>query len=195
MQSPIISMKCKSRIKRIRIYLAGSILIGATIVAALPGFMLKDHLVYAEQKQVSSRMAALAQDARHLGKYVPREVLVKFKDEASSLGMKSLDVDGNTHEIKAFSVNGRVIHQYKLDGTMSVDEAVLKYRSNPAIEYAEPNYLYWLKTIPNDAQFDTLWGLHNTGQTVNGIGERQMPTSMLQKPGTSAREAPKWLLL
>ncbi|QPD02979.1 MAG: hypothetical protein Nkreftii_000753 [Candidatus Nitrospira kreftii] len=170
MQSPIISMKCKSRIKRIRIYLAGSILIGATIVAALPGFMLKDHLVYAEQKQVSSRMAALAQDARHLGKYVPREVLVKFKDEASSLGMKSLDVDGNTHEIKAFSVNGRVIHQYKLDGTMSVDEAVLKYRSNPAIEYAEPNYLYWLKTIPNDAQFDTLWGLHNTGQTVNGIG-------------------------
>ena len=51
-----------------------------------------------------------------------------------------------------------VIHQYKLEDTLSVEEAVLKYRSNPAVEYAEPNYLYRLQTIPNDAQFDTLGG-------------------------------------
>ncbi|MDH4154267.1 MAG: S8 family serine peptidase, partial [Nitrospira sp.] len=93
-----------------------------------------------------------------------------FKDEASSLGIQSLNATGDTHEIKAFSVNGKVIHQYKLNGTMSVDETVSKYRSNPAVEYAEPNYLYWTKTLPSDAQFATLWGLHNTGQTVNGIG-------------------------
>ncbi len=180
MQSLIISTKCRSRVKRITLYLGAPILSVTTIVAALPEFMLKDHLVYAEQKQVSSRMAARAQDARHLSKYVPGEVLVKFKDEASSLGMTSLDVDGNARETKAFSVNGRVIHQYKLDGTMSVDEAILKYRSNPAVEYAEPNYLYWLKAIPNDAQFDTLWGLHNTGQTVNGA--RGTPDADIDAP-------------
>jgi subtilisin family serine protease len=168
MQSRIIGTKCRSRVKRITLYLSGPILGMATIVAALPGFMLKDRLVYAEQKQVSGRMTTLSRDRHHPTKYVPGEVLVKFREEASSLGIKSANLAADAHEIKAFSVNGRVIHQYKLDSTVSVDEALLKYRSNPAVEYAEPNYLYWLKRIPSDAEFDTLWGLHNIGQAVNG---------------------------
>ena len=168
MQSPIIGTKHRSSVVRIVLWWSGTILGLTTFGVALSGLMPGDRLVHAKQKQTASAMTALSPDAPHPSKYVPGEVLVKFKDEAASLGIKSINVDGDAHEIKAFPVNGRVIHQYKLDGALSVDEAVLKFRSNPAIEYAEPNYLYWIKTIPSDAQFETLWGLHNTGQPVNG---------------------------
>jgi subtilisin family serine protease len=127
-----------------------------------------DRLVYAKQKQTSGGMTTLSGDVRRPAHYVPAEVLVKFKDEASSSGIKSLNVDMGAKELRAVSMNAAVIHQYKLEGALSVDEAVLKYRSNPAVEYAEPNYLYSLQAMPSDAQFGTLWGLHNTGQAVNG---------------------------
>jgi subtilisin family serine protease len=139
-----------------------------TAVVELLGLMPGDRLAYAKQKQASGGMTALSGNVRHPAHYVPGEVLVKFRDEASSPGIKSLNVDMGAKELRAVSVKTGVIHQYKLEGALSVDEAVLKYRSNPAVEYAEPNYLYSLQAMPSDAQFGTLWGLHNTGQAVNG---------------------------
>jgi subtilisin family serine protease len=153
---------------RIAFRLGRSIFGIATVAAALSGLILEDRLVHAEQKRPSRGMTALTQNAAHRAHYVPGEVLVKFKDEVSHSGIASLSIDVGAKEVRTLSLNATVIHQYKLDGALSVDEAVLKYRRNPAVEYAEPNYLYWLKTIPNDTQFETLWGLHNIGQTVDG---------------------------
>lgn len=168
MQSPTIGTKQRNSILIIALWWSCTILGLTAFGVALSELIPGDHLVYAKQKQTAGGMTPLSSNLHHPNKYVPGEVLVKFKDEASALGITSINGDGENHQIKAFSVNGRVIHQYKLDGTLSVDEAVAKYRSNPAVEYAEPNYLYWTKAIPNDAKFETLWGLHNTGQTVNG---------------------------
>jgi len=142
---------------------------GITAVAVTSlGFMPGDRLAYAKQKQTSGGMTSLSGNRHRPAHYVPGEVLVKFRDEASSSGIRSLNTDMGAHELRAVSAHTGVIHQYKLDGTLSVDEAVAKYQHNPAVEYAEPNYLYQLQAIPDDAQFDTLWGLHNTGQAVNG---------------------------
>jgi subtilisin family serine protease len=53
---------------------------------------------------------------------------------------------------------------------MSVEEAVEILKADPDIEYAEPNYLrYAMATIPDDTDFTRLWGLNNSGQSVNGI--------------------------
>lgn len=168
MQSPIIDMKRKSSVMRMAFHLGGGIFGIATVAAALSGLMSGDRLVYAKQKQTAGGMTVLSGDVRRPAHYVPGEVLVKFKDEVSRSGIASLSVEVGTKEVRALPMNAAVIHQYKLEGALSVDEAVLKYRSNPAVEYAEPNYLYSLQAIPTDAQFDTLWGLHNTGQAVNG---------------------------
>ncbi len=168
MQSPIIGTKCRSSVMRIALCLGRAILGIATVVIALSGLMLENRLAHAGQKQASRGMTALSQGARHPAQYVPGEVLVKFRDEASSSGIRSLNAGVSAKEVRALSVNARVIHQYKLESALSVEEAVLMYRSNPAVEYAEPNYLYRLKTIPSDAQFGTLWGLHNIGQVVHG---------------------------
>jgi hypothetical protein len=115
-------------------HLGGGIFGIATVAAALSGLILEDRLVYAEPKQALRGMTALSQDAVHPPRYVPGEVLVKFKDEVSRSGIASLSVEVGTKEVRALSMNATVIHQYKLDGALSVDEAVLKYRGNPAVE-------------------------------------------------------------
>ena len=166
MQSPIIGTKRRSSVTNMVLCLGVTVLANSGV--ALPWLLPGDRLVHAEQTQASGGMTALSRDARQPARYVPGEVLVKFKDEASSSEIQSPNLVAGTKEIKALSVNARRIHQYKLEGALSVDEAVSKFRSHPAVEYAEPNYLYRLQTIPSDAQFDTLWGLHNTGQAVNG---------------------------
>jgi subtilisin family serine protease len=158
--------------KKIALCWVGTIVGIATAVVAWSELVSGDRLVYAKQKQTAGGMTTLSGDVRRPAHYVPGEVLVKFRDDASSLGITSLNVDVGAKELSGVSVNARVIHQYKLDGDVSVEEAVLKYQSNPAVEYAEPNYLYQLQALPNDAQFGTLWGLHNTGQTVNGTAGR-----------------------
>ena len=168
MQSPITGTKRKSSMTRIALCWVGGIVSVTTVVVTLSGLIPGGRLVHAKQKQTSDSKTALAGVARGPARYVPGEVLVKFRDEASLLGVSSLNVDMGVKEHRTVAVQAGVIHQYKLDGAISVDEAVLKYQNNPAVEYAEPNYLYQLQAIPNDTQFGTLWGLHNTGQTVNG---------------------------
>lgn len=168
MQNPIIDMRRRSSVIRIAFCSGAGIFGIAAVVAAFSGLILEDRLVHAEQKQAPRGMTALSQAAVHPAHYVPGEVLVKFKDEVSRSGIASLSVDMGAKEVRTLSLNATVIHQYKLEGALSVDEAVLKYRSNPAVEYAEPNYLYWLQIIPNDTQFGSLWGLHNIGQSVDG---------------------------
>jgi len=46
---------------------------------------------------------------------------------------------------------------------------IAELSTDPAVEAAEPNYLRWLSVRPpNDPLFPQMWGLQNTGQSVNG---------------------------
>lgn len=51
---------------------------------------------------------------------------------------------------------------------VSVDDAIAAYKSNPDVEYAQPNFVYRASVAPNDASYSQLWGMHNTNQTVTG---------------------------
>jgi len=46
-----------------------------------------------------------------------------------------------------------------------MEEILEALNSDPNVEYAEPNYVIWLNTVPNDPFFYKSWGLNNTGQT------------------------------
>ncbi|MCS6847259.1 MAG: S8 family peptidase [Anaerolineae bacterium] len=43
--------------------------------------------------------------------------------------------------------------------------AIAAYQADPAIEYAEPNRIYYATFTPNDTDLAKQWALHNTGQT------------------------------
>lgn len=98
--------------------------------------------------------------------YVPGEILVKYKDLTRTSSIKSLHSRAGSVRKKEFT-KIRVEH-VKLPSHMSVEEAVEYYRLDPNVEYAEPNYIVHMDAVtPDDASFSNLWGLNNTGQTVN----------------------------
>ncbi len=106
-------------------------------------------------------------------KYVPGEVLVKFREGTSQSRsgkiMNSVGSDGVkslfTHRKGAASLLKKV----KLKEGKSVESAIREYSAYPEVEYAEPNFIYRANAIPIDASYGQLWGLNNTGQQVNGV--------------------------
>jgi len=100
--------------------------------------------------------------------YVPDEVIVKFHDSASQATVAAAHALAGGRTIKSFAGGADRFDHLKLGKGENVEDALAKYRHSPAVEYAEPNYLHQLSAIPNDTQFTSLWGLHNTGQDVNG---------------------------
>jgi subtilisin family serine protease len=100
--------------------------------------------------------------------YVPGEILVKYKRHVKESRIAALHSKWGLRTKKAFRRFG--MRQVKLPEGMSVEDARDILKNDPDIEYVEPNYRrHPQETIPpNDTDFDLLWGLHNTGQWVNG---------------------------
>lgn len=99
----------------------------------------------------------LARDAQ----YVPGEVLVKFK--AGTLEKDAANLHSTLKTSKKKELRKLKLHHVKLPKQMSVEEAVRKYKQDPSVEYAEPNYLvHAFATTPDDTSYGLLWGLNNT---------------------------------
>lgn len=95
--------------------------------------------------------------------YVPGEILVKFKQKADVLSLNA--IHSNMSFVKKKVFNEIRVHHVKLSNELTVEEAIQLYSEDPNVEYAEPNYIVSINAIPNDTDFNELWGLHNTGQT------------------------------
>jgi len=111
--------------------------------------------------------ATEASRIRAKGDYVPGEILVKFKPQTRLSALSGHIQQHGLASLQSFSAIG--VDHLKLPEEMTVEEALKLLQSDPNVEYAEPNYTYRITAVPNDPYFGLLWGLHNTGQTVNGI--------------------------
>lgn len=121
--------------------------------------------------------------------YVENEVLVKFKQKAAKA---AISVMGNGQRVLTPSAAAKVQNfasRYgltmakkgysfsqnfvvlKIQDGESVFKKVARLQSDPEVEIAQPNYRYQLSSVnaENNARFGDLWGLNNTGQTVNKI--------------------------
>jgi subtilisin family serine protease len=101
------------------------------------------------------------------GKYTRGEVLVKFK--SGVMTTQSL----RTHQALGASVVKRFssvpnLERIKLPAGLSVKDALVRYMSDPNVEYAEPNYIRRISVVPNDAFFGQQWALRNTGLFAGG---------------------------
>lgn len=118
--------------------------------------------------------------------YVPGEIIVKFKTGSE----KNLALN-NTLKVLGLSQKREIKLSYdklsvlKIDQNKSLKSALEILNNNPAVEYAEPNYIYSVNpikeknfiskkllrspftdfqaTTPDDPSFSKLWGLRNTG--------------------------------
>ena len=98
--------------------------------------------------------------------YTDGELIVKLRDAASAPGVLSdlrtlqKTVGGTT--LRAAEDLG--FELWSIEG--DVKDAIAQWGDNPSFQYIQPNYTITVDaTVPNDTEFDRLWGLHNTGQT------------------------------
>jgi len=108
--------------------------------------------------------------------YKEGEILVRFKKGTSKSKVKNLNKKLQMQIIQKLSFRDFSIHQIKLPPTVTLEEAIKEYESDPAVKYAVPNYRVYpskikssSKEIPNDEYFIYLWGLNNTGQTSGTV--------------------------
>ncbi|HET9233910.1 MAG TPA: hypothetical protein VFP10_07210, partial [Candidatus Eisenbacteria bacterium] len=88
--------------------------------------------------------------------YLPGEVILKFKSTATQNDMNQVYSELGGTKVKGL---GRIKAELRRINTMSVEDAVTRYRNHPKIEYLEPNYIVEAVEIPNDPMFPQLYGM------------------------------------
>lgn len=104
--------------------------------------------------------------------YVPDEILVKFKQKVIPINAEER-VKAVEDEALKVGVKAKLkksfpfinVHNLKILDGMPVEKAIERLKTNPNVEFAEPNYIYSINLTPNDPFFGQLWGLNNIGQT------------------------------
>ncbi|MBI5483798.1 MAG: S8 family serine peptidase, partial [Deltaproteobacteria bacterium] len=85
------------------------------------------------------------------------EILIKYKSGVTESRKIELHKKHGSEKIKDFKALR--LHHRKLRKGMSVEEAISHYKSDPDVEYAEPNFLVYPQNTPNDPQFAQQWAL------------------------------------
>jgi subtilisin family serine protease len=96
--------------------------------------------------------------------YVKGEVLVKYKAKTSLARKKASFNKIASNVIKRFKAID--VYHLKVSKGLSVMDVVQELNSDPDVEYAEPNYIRKAFATPNDSNWNQMWGLENTGQTI-----------------------------
>ena len=96
-------------------------------------------------------------------KYVPGEVLVRFKPGVSPRGMLYSHAKAGGMLKRKFTSVDR-LNLVELASGISVRTALQRYKRDPNVLYAEPDYIVHPFALPNDPLFSQQWGLLNFGQ-------------------------------
>ena len=101
--------------------------------------------------------------------YREGEIIVKYRDGAQSQAAHDLRSRLGFVRLNGL-LRGRAEH-LRLPGFLTVEGALSTLSQDPAVEYAEPNYRRFARTVtPDDPLFAQQWGLRNTGQPNFVVG-------------------------
>lgn len=117
-------------------------------------------------------------------RYAPDQILVKFKPSLSSQAIEATIFAYQSKKIKRIP---RIdVFQLQIPKGMTVEEMLYVMRQNPDVEFAEPNYVAYIATTPNDTLFKYQYALHNSGQEIGP------PGSPPGKAGSDIRATSAW---
>ncbi|MDW8101219.1 MAG: hypothetical protein RML36_17235, partial [Anaerolineae bacterium] len=100
--------------------------------------------------------------------FVPNELLIRFKPD---IPQEQIEAFYQEHKLRPKEplMPGEPEQAGPLVLTQSskdIDQSLLETIQRDArISYAELNYILQVVKVPDDPEFQKLWGLHNTGQT------------------------------
>jgi subtilisin family serine protease len=116
-----------------------------------------------------------AKPANSPSKYVQGEIIVKYKNSKinlnTSVGKSAAQSFNNSKFlIKKEDIGSTNISVLKISDGKSVETKIAELQNDPNVEYVQPNFKYYpAETGTNDTFESQLWGLDNTGQSVDGI--------------------------
>ncbi|MEW6743284.1 MAG: S8 family serine peptidase [Planctomycetota bacterium] len=115
---------------------------------------------------VGDRSAKQALEANPDLEFAPNRVLVRFAPSASfELRSQARALVGGWAHEELGSVQGLE----RLYVGVALHQALHALNSLPFVQYAELDYVVHPDVLPNDTYFNVEWGLHNTGQTIQGV--------------------------
>ncbi len=97
--------------------------------------------------------------------FLPGQVVVRY-DRGTDAGERA-DARGQVRGEVAQRLEVNRAQLLELPEGTSVRDAVGELSTDPAVEFAEPNYVYHADAIPTDTFFSRQWGMDNTGQTIS----------------------------
>lgn len=108
--------------------------------------------------------SAVSTDDQSRRDYVSDELLVKFNPQTNRLAKSSFIAEVKAQRDKGLPISR--LHLLKLPRDADARVMAELYASDPRIEYAQPNYVYYTQVLPDDTDYNNLWGLKNIGQTI-----------------------------
>jgi subtilisin family serine protease len=87
--------------------------------------------------------------------YLPGQVVVRFRANVDPLSRREALSAESASSVKPLGLPG--LQLVRVSG--SVPAAIAALQANPAVAYAEPNWIYRAEAIPNDPRYSQLWGL------------------------------------
>ena len=114
-----------------------------------------------------SRQQASFQAPPNAPKYATDRILVRFRPGTPKPRAQAAHAAVQAQVVRSFKAV-RDLDVVRLPEKMTVSAALDAYRKDPAVLYAEPDYVVHAlqnPVTPNDPRFSELWGLHNMGQT------------------------------
>jgi subtilisin family serine protease len=87
--------------------------------------------------------------------YLPGQVVVRFRANVDSISRRQALSAESASTVKPLGVPGLQLVRVK----GSVPGAIAALKANPAVAYAEPNWIYRTQATPNDPRYPQLWGL------------------------------------
>lgn len=111
-------------------------------------------------------LVGLGAPAQAAAQAVPGQLIVRFKPGVSAAQRADARADADV----AFERTSRLpgVQLVKAESGQSVSGADRELGADPRVRYAEPNTVVQPASTPDDPLFSSLWGLNNTGQSVNG---------------------------
>lgn len=102
------------------------------------------------------------------GDYVPGELLVRYRDDASVARRTAALSRLGVRRIR--DLNRGAASLLAAPSGVSLQTTAERLMQDPAVLYVEPNYLRKLYRVPNDPMFGALYGLRNERQTGGTLG-------------------------
>src|SRR3989338_3271433 len=111
---------------------------------------------------VASSMSAALIESR------PNSLLVKKKSnhEMSTFSSNNSHRQAHTTPVRRFK-HPEGLELVQVQPGTTIEQALATYKTDPSIEYAEPNYLVHALAIPNDPYFNHQWALKNDANNID----------------------------